>query len=508
MKNWILGLVLLLAVLWSTQSGAQSIHDHNRFHGLSPTIQPNLPQGVEGLFIEFRWRNHGNADVDGHVQLPTGFGPYNITQTINFSRGDQPFAGGPQELRVYPSQQGVRFNGGNAFAFQSGDQGGAAPQGIGCVEPSGGSCEYIAITGEVPTARYGVGIHNFNFFNIPNSTADYDIIVYATNGTAYIEGHGSHLATNTVSGTGLTTGQSQLETVNYTFTGNSPHAVGVQEVISTLGYGIQSDQTQAFHRVIAPVSQQPMLQDTMNVGQQIQFPTGSAPSLFKGNTDIEMLAYYRPYMDAGKYSTTQFLDLVSSQRAAIDAAQNYDNLKTTLLDNTQTGLDVAGLVPVIGIPADGVNASISLGRGNKIEAAATAFGMIPFYGDGVQAGRLGLKYGDDIAKPIIPKLLPAYVRKANLTQDGLTHIVKRHWYSSSSENAGKFTQQVGLRELKSIIGETASKGAVRANTNGRAGNIYEYSFGKIIGTNSSGNATSKLRVVLDASGKVITAFPY
>ena len=248
MKTWCLpGLIICWSVLTAPVAFGQSVHDHNQFHGLSQTIQPNLPQGTEGLFIEFRWQNQANADVDGHVQLPAGFGPYNVTQTINFSRTDQPFAGGPQNRRIYPSQSGVRFNNDAAFAFHSGDQGGGAPAGVGCVEPNGGSCEVIAITGQVPTATYGVGIHNFNFFNIPNSTADYEVIAYANNGRVVMNGGSSHLTTNSISGTNLQTGQSRIASVDYVFTGNSRHAVGVNELISTMGHAVGVDKLQAMH---------------------------------------------------------------------------------------------------------------------------------------------------------------------------------------------------------------------------------------------------------------------
>jgi len=230
-------------------ASAQSIHNHNQFHGLSSTIQPNLPQGTEGLFIEYRWRNNANADFDGHLQLPASAGPFVVTQSNNFSRNDQPFSNGAQIRRIYPSQAGVQFNGGTALAFHSGDQGGGAPAGVGCVEPNGGSCELITVSGNVPTARYGIGIHNFNFFNQPTSVAEYDIVAYATNGTAYIEGHESHLATNSISGRLDTTGQSHLDVVNFTFTGNPPHAIGVPELISTLGHSVGPDRVQNLHIV-------------------------------------------------------------------------------------------------------------------------------------------------------------------------------------------------------------------------------------------------------------------
>lgn len=50
-------------------------------------------------------------------------------------------------------------------------------------------------------------------------------------------------------------------------------------------------------------------------------------------------------------------------------------------------------------------------------------------------------------------------------------------------------------------------GASRVNTMGRAGTIFEYNFGRTIGTASSGAATGSLRVVVAPNGNVVTAFP-
>jgi RHS repeat-associated protein len=55
---------------------------------------------------------------------------------------------------------------------------------------------------------------------------------------------------------------------------------------------------------------------------------------------------------------------------------------TRILDGTQTVLDVAGLVPVVGEFADGANALIYLGRGDNTNAALSGAAMIPFVGWG------------------------------------------------------------------------------------------------------------------------------
>lgn len=55
---------------------------------------------------------------------------------------------------------------------------------------------------------------------------------------------------------------------------------------------------------------------------------------------------------------------------------------TKFLDRVQTTLDIAGLAPGIGEPADVINAIISAGRGNWVDAGLSATSAIPFLGWG------------------------------------------------------------------------------------------------------------------------------
>ena len=57
-----------------------------------------------------------------------------------------------------------------------------------------------------------------------------------------------------------------------------------------------------------------------------------------------------------------------------------------VLDGVQAGLDVVGLVPGVGEIADGVNALISLGRGDVAGATLSAMSMVPVWGDAVGKG--------------------------------------------------------------------------------------------------------------------------
>jgi len=58
----------------------------------------------------------------------------------------------------------------------------------------------------------------------------------------------------------------------------------------------------------------------------------------------------------------------------------------TVIDTIQFGLDIAGFIPVIGIPADLANAGIHLVRGNYADAGLSAIGAIPGFGDAIKGG--------------------------------------------------------------------------------------------------------------------------
>ncbi|MED4552268.1 hypothetical protein ACU64V_14955 [Lysinibacillus capsici] len=58
-----------------------------------------------------------------------------------------------------------------------------------------------------------------------------------------------------------------------------------------------------------------------------------------------------------------------------------------LLNTLQTGLDIVGMVPVVGEVADGVNGIIYAVRGDKVNAALSFGAMIPVVGNAATAGK-------------------------------------------------------------------------------------------------------------------------
>jgi hypothetical protein len=59
-----------------------------------------------------------------------------------------------------------------------------------------------------------------------------------------------------------------------------------------------------------------------------------------------------------------------------------------------------------------------------------------------------------------------------------------------------------------MINDAIVRGTSRPNTLGRPGTIFEFDFGRQIGTDLGGNAASRLRVIVAPSGNVLTAFPF
>lgn len=106
--------------------------------------------------------------------------------------------------------------------------------------------------------------------------------------------------------------------------------------------------------------------------------------------------------------------------------------------------------------------------------------------------------------------LGAVGRTAKLTQEGLEHIVGRHWAGTTgfaAENTGKFSRTTTLKSLTGMINKTVAEGSIRPNI-GKPGYLFELRFGEQIGTTIAGKAAYNLRVAVDSSGGILTAFPY
>ena len=115
---------------------------------------------------------------------------------------------------------------------------------------------------------------------------------------------------------------------------------------------------------------------------------------------------------------------------------NEEELDEKLIDWIQGGLDVVGLIPGVGEAADGVNALISVARGNPLEALFSLVSMVPMAGDAVgKSGKVALKILDpaiDIIKnagpvaDVVAKIGPDAVKKLGPIISTFKDVIVKH----------------------------------------------------------------------------------
>ncbi|HYV45693.1 MAG TPA: hypothetical protein VFA20_12575 [Myxococcaceae bacterium] len=93
------------------------------------------------------------------------------------------------------------------------------------------------------------------------------------------------------------------------------------------------------------------------------------------------------------------------------------------------------------------------------------------------------------------------------SEKGLRHILDRHAFEAAAINVSKFLKGMGSGEIRALIQEAASsKAAVwRVEPNGSF--VTDVDLGRAIGTGRDGSITTMVRVVTDADGAVVTAYP-
>lgn len=160
-------------------------------------------------------------------------------------------------------------------------------------------------------------------------------------------------------------------------------------------------------------------------------------------------------------------------------------------------LDLLGLLPIVGEPADAINAVIYAWEQDWVNAWISMAGVAPVVGSAGTLASVAARF--DGASHAAPRL----------SQNTVTHIVARHWPSAGTgRRVSKFTEGISLARLNAMVASALQYGATRPNTHGRAGTIYEIDFVRIIGVNGSGKPTSRLRVIVDEAGEIASAFPF
>jgi hypothetical protein len=104
---------------------------------------------------------------------------------------------------------------------------------------------------------------------------------------------------------------------------------------------------------------------------------------------------------------------------------------------------------------------------------------------------------------------PAVATAASLRISPATmqHILDLHGPDSKTQPSSKYTPGATEQTIRALIAETLSKGKASASTGNQGGTRYDYSFPQPIGTTMAGGPATRLRVVLNETGEITTAYP-
>jgi len=179
--------------------------------------------------------------------------------------------------------------------------------------------------------------------------------------------------------------------------------------------------------------------------------------------------------------------------ASIDFVNNFDQDKA--LDTLQNGLDVAG---VVFDPADALNGTLSLARGNYVDAGLNFVSVVPLVGDAIgKGGKVGKKiiqHGDDVADvgKLFLKSSDEIGNSVKWTNHGFKHFPSKN---ISWKDIVKSTKKGPAKYSKTIIDiEKFEREAWETGTNvvnGKNWRVKE--FDNIIGA-SGGKETRYIRI--------------
>jgi len=102
---------------------------------------------------------------------------------------------------------------------------------------------------------------------------------------------------------------------------------------------------------------------------------------------------------------------------------------------------------------------------------------------------------------------PAAAAIPHIGNAAMQHILELHGPDSNAQASAKYAPGTTEKTISALVAETLSKGKASPNTGDRGGTRYDYTFPQPIGTSITGEPASRLRVFLDDSGEITTAFP-
>lgn len=203
--------------------------------------------------------------------------------------------------------------------------------------------------------------------------------------------------------------------------------------------------------------------------------------------------YYNP--ELGRFMTRDTWTGSPSQPRSLNRYAYANDNPLTHADPSGHFVDVAIDVGSIVVDVWGLAFGPPKERGGNTLAlgADVAMLFLPF----ATGGGAIVRSASSAAASAVPKLVQG------ASKWGLEHIVARHWWSSGVAGVSKWGSDIGLKELKSLIDAAAGPITRREG----ASIILERNAGRTIGTDALGNATDWIRIVMQESGEVISAYP-
>ncbi|WP_298472367.1 T7SS effector LXG polymorphic toxin [uncultured Psychrobacillus sp.] len=148
-----------------------------------------------------------------------------------------------------------------------------------------------------------------------------------------------------------------------------PNNLWVEEYEELIGTTINSDTFETLEGMKVSLIEE-------NVGENIKYHAYANGLIIKET------------MDGGKSSYEVVSEVIYKENDQADEPQ-----ENKVLDGIQLGLDILGLIPVVGEVADGVNGIIYTARGDMLNAGLSFGSMIPFVGWGTTGARFAIKGG-------------------------------------------------------------------------------------------------------------------
>jgi len=141
--------------------------------------------------------------------------------------------------------------------------------------------------------------------------------------------------------------------------------------------------------------------------ENVQQPSNDEEYIDMSWLDDDVDTTYLTVLEAVELTDEEKIKVIKARKEKIEELSLYVD-PNALIHGIQTGLDILGLVPVIGEPVDGLNATIYLVRGDQLNAALSAGSMVPIAGWVSTGGKLvkkSIKVAKDVDKGVSRAIL-------------------------------------------------------------------------------------------------------